>query len=412
MINPLGWFGFGRAKLSGRDDPETKAAYAKMEASHPSVDRVLSLSTAWACIRLLSETAGTLPLPLYRRTGPGKRAPAEDHALYGILHDSPNSWQTAAEYWEGQVANLCGWGNGYSEKKFLGGRIVALEPLRPDTMVRRDPDGSLKYVVNDRGRSEIMPADKVFHLRGFGIGGDKGLSPIRHGWQTFRSALAAENAATQFLEGGLQIAGFAKEGANGKSNAEQRKELMALFAEFMGSPASGKVMPLPSGWDYQALTMDPEDAQLIETRGFNVDQVCRIFRVPPFMVGHTQNSTSWGTGLEQQQIGFLTFAMRPYLVRIEQSIRKQLLLPAERSSFYAEFVIEGLMRADSSGRAALYTSAGQNGWMTRNEMRRRENLPPIEGGDTLTVQSNLVPLDQLGKTPARRVQPAPGDPVD
>lgn len=162
----------------------------------------------------------------------------------------------------------------------------------------------------------------------------------------------------------------------------------------------------------QALTMDPEDAQLIETRGFNVDQVCRIFRVPPFMVGHTQNSTSWGTGLEQQQIGFLTFAMRPYLVRIEQSIRKQLLKPSERSSFYAEFVIEGLMRADSSGRAALYTSAGQNGWMTRNEMRRRENLPPIEGGDTLTVQSNLVPLDQLGKQPARRVQPAPGDPVD
>lgn len=411
MINPLGWLGFGRAKLSGRDDPETKAAYAKMEATHPSVDRVLSLSTAWACIRLLSETAGTLPLPLYRRIGQGKRETADTHALYSILHDSPNSWQTAAEFWEGQVANLCGWGNGFSEKKFVGTRLVALEPLRPDTAVRRDADGALKYVVNDRGKNEVMPADKVLHLRGFGIGGDKGLSPIRHGWMTFRGALAAEDAALQFMEGGLQIAGFAKEGQNGKSTAEQRKELMDLFAEFMGSRASGKVMPLPSGWEYQPLTMDPEDAQLIETRGFGVEQVCRIFRVPPFMVGHTQNSTSWGTGLEQQQIAFLTFAMRPYLVRIEQSIKKQLLLPAERGNFYAEFVIEGLMRADSTGRAALYTSAGQNGWMTRNEMRLRENLPPVDGGDTLTVQSNLVPIDQLGKVPARPVQPAPGEPI-
>ena len=411
-MNPLSWLGFGRAKLSGRDNAETKAAYAQAQAAHPSVDRVLSLSTAWACIRLLSETAGTLPLPLYRRIDQDKREVADDHPLYGILHDSPNSWQTAAEFWEGQVANICGWGNGFSEQKLLGDRLVGLEPLRPDTVVRRDESGALKYVVNDRGKHEVLPANKVLHLRGFGIGGDTGLSPIRHGWQTFRSALAAEDAARQFMEGGLQVAGFAKEGQNAKSTAEQRKELMALFAEFMGSPASGKVMPLPHGWEYQQLTMDPEDAQLIETRGFNVEQVCRIYRVPPFMVGHTQNSTSWGTGLEQQQIGFLTFAMRPYLVRIEQSVKKQLLKPAERQSYYAEFVLEGLLRADSTGRAALYTSAGQNGWMTRNEMRRRENLPPVDGGDALTVQSNLVPLDQLGKTPPRRVQPAPGDPVD
>lgn len=411
MINPLGWLGFGRAKLSGRDDPETKAAYVQMQAAHPSVDRVLSLSTAWACIRLLSETAGTLPLPLYRRTGPGKREVADAHPLYGVLHDSPNSWQTAAEFWEGQVANICGWGNGFSEQKFIGERFVGLEPLRPDTMVRRDQNGALTYAVNDRGKREILPAHKVLHLRGFGMGGDKGLSPIRHGWMTFRGALAAEDAALQFMEGGLQIAGFAKEGPNGKSTKEQRKELMELFAEFMGSRASGKVMPLPSGWEYEQLTMDPEDAQLIETRGFSVEQVCRIFRVPPFMVGHTQNSTSWGTGLEQQQIAFLTFALRPYLVRIEQSIKKQLLRPAERSDFYAEFVIEGLMRADSAGRAALYASGGQNGWMTRNEIRRRENLPPVEGGDTLTVQSNLVPIDMLGKVPARPVQPAPGEPI-
>ncbi|MET3925559.1 phage portal protein [Devosia sp. 2618] len=412
-MNPFGWLaGWGsNPKISGRDSKETQAAYADRAPVRASIDRTLSLSTAWACIRLLSETSGTLPLPLYRKIDQDRREVAGDHALYGLLHDSPNAWQTAAEFWEGQVAQLCGWGNAFSEQKMLGERLVALEPLPPTTTVRRDSNGDLRYSFSDRGRTEMLPASKIFHIRGFGFGGEVGLSPIRYGWQVMRGAIAAEDAAVQFMEGGLQIAGFAKEGATGKSTSDQRKELMELFAEFMGSKAAGKVMPLPKDWDWQQLTMNPEDAQMIETRGFNVEQVCRIYRVPPFMVGHTQNSTSWGSGLESQNIGFLTYALRPYLVRIEQSVKKQLLKPSERGSYYAEFVLEGLLRADSTGRAALYASGGQNGWMTRNEMRRRENLIPVEGGDVLTVQSNLLPLDQLGKTPPRAVQPAPGDPV-
>lgn len=411
-MNPFGWLAgwANNPKLSGRDSKETMAAYAERAPLRASVDRALSLPTAWACIRLLSETTGTLPLPLYRRKGEA-REPATDHALYGLLHDSPNAWQTAAEFWEGQVAHVCGWGNGFSEQKLIGDRLIALEPLPPTTRVTRDGNGYLHYLVSDRGRTEKLPASKVFHIRGFGFGGDVGLSPIRYGWQTLRGSIAAEDAAVQFMEGGLQIAGFAKEGATGKSTPEQRRELMELFAEFMGSKAAGKVMPLPKDWDWQQLTMNPEDAQLIESRGFNVEQVCRIYRVPPFMIGHTSNSTSWGTGLEQQQLGFLTFALRPYLVRIEQAVKKQLLKPAERLGLYAEFILEGLLRADSTGRAALYASGGQNGWMTRNEMRRRENLPPVEGGDVLTVQSNLLPIDQLGKAPPRAVQPAPGEPI-
>lgn len=401
-MNPLGWLWnwAGSPKLSGRDDKETMTAYAQRAQLMPSLDRALSLSTAWSCIRLLSETSGTLPLPLYRKVDQNTRVVADEHPLYGILHDSPNAWQTAAEFWEGQVAQVCGWGNAFSEQKRLGDRLVALEPLPPITGVSRNSNGDLQYRGNDRGNSFTLPAGKVFHIRGFGFGGDVGLSPVSYAWQTLRGAIAAEDAAVQFLEGGLQIAGFAKEGAGGKSSQEQRKELMALFAEFMGSKASGKVMPLPNGWDYQALTMNPEDAQLIEARGFSVEQVCRIYRVPPFMVGHTQNSTSWGSGLEQQNIGFLTYSLRPYLVRIEQAVKKQLLLPAERATHYAEFVLEGLLRADSTGRATLYASGGQNGWMTRNEMRRRENLPPMDGGDVLTVQSNLLPLDQLGSADA------------
>lgn len=403
----MGWA--GNPKLSGRDDKETQVAYANRAPLRPSLDRALSLSAAWACIRLLSETSGTLPLPLYKKVDHDTRVVADAHPLYGLLHDSPNAWQTAAEFWEGQVAQVCGWGNAFSEQKFIGSRLVALEPLPPITRVSRDGNGGLRYGGSDRGKAFSLPADKIFHIRGFGFGGDVGLSPVSHAWQTLRGAIAAEDAAVQFMEGGLQVAGFAKEGPTGKSNAAQRKELMDLFAEFMGSKASGKVMPLPNGWDYQALTMNPEDAQLIEARGFSVEQVCRIYRVPPFMVGHTQNSTSWGSGLEQQNIGFLTYSLRPYLVRIEQAVKKQLLRPEERANHYAEFVLEGLLRADSAGRAALYASGGQNGWMSRNEIRRRENLPPAPGGDVLTVQSNLLPIDQIGaatSAPAEQVRSA------
>ena len=136
---------------------------------------------------------------------------------------------------------------------------------------------------------------------------------------------------------------------------------------------------------------------MLETRAFHVEEICRWFRVPPFMVGHSEKSTSWGTGLEQQMIGFLTFALRPYLTRIEQGIKKSLLSPTERTKYFAEFALEGLMRADSNARAALYSSASQNGWMTRNEIRDLENRPPLSGGDELTVQSNLVPINVLGK---------------
>lgn len=149
---------------------------------------------------MLSETAATLPLQLYRRKGSGQREVAYDHLLYGILHDSPHGWQTAAEFWEGQVAHICGWGNAFAEKKYPGDRLVALEPRRPDTMVTRNSNGDLQYRVNDRGRSELLPASKIFHIRGFGMGGGIGMSPVRYGWATLRSSLAGEDAARQFLD--------------------------------------------------------------------------------------------------------------------------------------------------------------------------------------------------------------------
>lgn len=408
-----GLFGRRSVKLSGRDDAETllSALSAGLSSSGKRVtpDTALQLATAWSCVRLLSETIGTLPLGVFERKGE-ENVPARDHPLYALLHDSPNADQTAAEFWEANVAALCLRGNGFAEKVMTGSRLTSLAPMRPDLVhVFRD-NGRRKYRYNDSKNPRVLDEDQVFHLRGFGVGGDVGLSPISYARQTMGSALAADEAAARLFANGLQQSLFVDSG-QARLTPEQRKDIRELFERFAGSSNAGKAMVLEAGMKPIPFSFNPDDAQLLQSRAFNVEEICRWFRVPPFMVGHTEKSSSWGTGLEQQMIGFLTFSLRPYLTRIEQAVKKQLVAPAERARISIEFNLEGLLRADSAGRAALYSTFAQNGISTRNEIRRRENLPRVEGGDDLTVQSNLLPIDLLGKQPPRAVQPAPGEPV-
>jgi len=396
-----GLFGRRSVKLSGRDDAATMAAALAggVSGSGKSVtpDTAMQLSTAWGCVRLLSETIGTLPMGVFERAG-GDKGPAPDYPLFDLLHDSPNADQTAAEFWEGMVACLCLWGNGYAEKEMMGDRLVSLTPLRPDLMTVRRVNGRRVYRYAAPEGVREMDEDRIFHLRGFGVGGDVGLSPISYARQTMGAAMAADEVAAKVFGSGLQVAGFIDSGQP-KLSPDQRSDIAALFERFMGSSNAGKLMVLEAGMKFLPLGLNPEDAQLLATRAFHVEEICRWFRVPPFMVGHTEKSSSWGTGLEQQMIGFLTFSLRPYLTRIEQAVKKQLIPPAERRRYFAEFNLEGLMRADSQGRAALYNAFAQNGIMDRNEIRAKENLPLRDGAGALTVQSNLVPLDMLGRTP-------------
>jgi HK97 family phage portal protein len=187
----------------------------------------------------------------------------------------------------------------------------------------------------------------------------------------------------------------------------QRKQVQEnIVAPYLGSENAGGVMVLEAGMKFQAVTMTPEDSQFLETRAFHVEELCRWFRVPPFMVGHTEKTTSWGSGLEQQLIGFLTFSLRPYLSRIEQAVSRALIPAPQRQSLKPEFKVEGLLRTDSAARAQFYSVMVTNGIMTRNEVRRLENLPPLDGGDDLTVQSQNVPLSEANKLPAPAKVPA------
>lgn len=362
-----------------------------------NVQTAMQLAAVWACVRLISETIATLPLQVYQRDTKGGRMVARDHWLYTILHDQPNANMTAVEFWEAVAAQLCLWGNAYCLKTYAGAKVISLDPLKPGLMqVKTDLNGDLLYLYTTAKGIATYTEAQIWHIKGFGIDGLIGLSPVSYARNSFGASMSADEASGKVFANGMRSGGALKMAQILKP--EQRKEIRAsMVTELASTSNTGKLMILEGGMEYQPLSMNPDDAQMLETRSFHIEEICRWFRVPPFMVGHSEKSTSWGTGLEQQMIGFLTFALRPYLSRIEQGIKKGLLPPAERTKYFAEFALEGLMRADSAGRAALYASAAQNGWMTRNEIRELENRPPMPGGDELTVQSNLVPISMLGK---------------
>lgn len=382
FLAPIRWMMGWRHEAKLTSVPAGYPTEMQGYGNETSVDGALQVAAVWACIRLISETVATLPLILYRKDARGQRSVASEHPLYELLHDAPNADMTALEFWEGAVTSLCTNGNAYAEKKRIGERLVALEPLRADSMeVFRNERGRRRYRYHDdSGRSRELDEDQVFHIRGFGNGGDVGLSPIAYARYTLFGARAADRTAAQVFATGNRQQGVLTVDAVLKPEQRQqiRDNIIQPFIE-------GKTMVLEGGMRFAPTTLSPEDAQMLESRSFQTEEICRWFRVPPFMIGHTEKSTSWGTGLEQQQIAFLTFALEPYLERIEQAVRRSLIAPSERASLNAEFKVEKLLRADSASRAAYYTAAlgttQAPGWMVKNEVRRLENLEPMEGGD-------------------------------
>lgn len=391
-------FKHGTKGFTPRDGAIWAAYYGATNWTGKSVTAgsALRLSTVWACVRLLAETIATLPIGFFERQADGTRKSASDHGLYRLLHSQPNAEMTAVQFWEVVVASMLLWGNAYVEKIISGRRIVSLEFLLPDRVsVRRLENGERQYRYRDSdGIIRVISEDRMMHIPAFSLDGINGLSPVQFGANVMGAAMATDETSAGMFKNAMKSPGLVTMDTVFKP--DQREEVRKHVKSVSDT---GGYMVLEKGASFQQLNMNPHDAELLASRGFNVEELCRWFRVPPFMVGHSEKSTSWGTGIEQQMIGFLTFSLRPWLTRIEQSVKKNLLTPAEQTKYFAEFALEGLLRADSAARAAFYSSAGQNGWMSRNEIRGLENLPRVDGGDVLTVQSNLVPIDMLGKTP-------------
>lgn len=356
----------------------------------------LQLSVVFACARLIAETIATLPFMVYRRKNGGGREVDVNHPLYELLHDSPNAEHTAVEFWEAVVLQLILRECAYVRKGIdVNGNIFELVPMDPDRMGTPywRANGAKIYPYNHptRGRVEYT-ADEVWQINSFG-----GMSVIQLGARSMGAAANAEHAASKLYGDNMRPTFVAtlKEWLS----PSQRKQAKEAIADSIGGSAEtgGRFRLIEGGVEFKQLSLTPEDAQLLETRVFSVEDLCRWFGVPPAMVQHGTAVSNWGTGREQQNLGFLQYVLRPYLKRLEQGVYKALLKPEERRRITVEFSVEGLLRADSAGRAAYYASMVQNGIYTRNFCRSLENLDPVEGGDDLTVQSNLIPVSLLGQ---------------
>ncbi len=383
----------------GLTDPRL-IAYFGGEPSHSgervTVDTALQLDTVFACIRLVAQTIATLPIMVYERGDEGGQSTvAAEHPLYRVLHDRPNADMTAVEFWTAIIACKLAWGNGYAAiEKRRDGSVISLEPLRTDRVqVDLQRDGSRTYTYTFNGLTTVYQEDDILHLKGFSLDGYTGISAIAAGRHSLGGALGAERVAGTIFKNGMRPSGYFK--IPQFLSKEQRAKAREYVQGFTGAENTGKVPMFEGGWEFMPLTLPPDDAQLLETRSFNIETICRWFGVPPMLVGHTEKTTTWGTGLEQINLGFLTYTLRSHLKEIEQAVGMKCLSAQDQRRYFAEFNVEGLLRADSQGRAEYYRSMVGAGLMTPNEVRRLENLPPLEGGDHLLVQGAMMPLDVL-----------------
>ena len=335
------------------------------------------LSAVCACVSAIAETIASLPLQLYKRTDSDGRDTAKDHPLYRVLHDSPNEIQTALEFREQMTAAMLLRGNAYARIiRGTDGQVRQLFPLAPDRVnVLSLDNGRIGYEITDRaGKVERLVQDDVFHLRHRTDDGVVGVSPITRCKQVLELAIAERDHGVDTFRNGAKLLGVLK--APGRLNKEQRGAIAESWKQYK----AGGTPVLDDGMDYSTVSMTLEDAEWIASRQFSTEEVCRIFRVPPTVAGDLRHG-NYSNSVEMAR-QFVTLTLKRHLVAWEQAISKQLLTEAGRRTYFAEHSVEGLLRGDSTARAAFYESAITNGWMQIDEVRQLENLPRLKNENT------------------------------
>ena len=368
----------------------------------------IQLSTVYACVRVVSETVASLPLGVYEATDDGNLK-AGDHPLYHLLHDEPNAEMTSFVFREVMLAHLLLYGNSYSQIIRSGkNTVVGLYPLLPDHMdVDRDSKGNLTYTyTTSDGKTVVIKPQDILHIPGLGFDGIIGYSPIALEKNAIGLGIASEEYGSKFFSNGARPSGILTHPNTVKNPKAVRESWNSAYG---GSSNSNRVAILEEGMTFTPLSIPNNEAQFLETRKFQVDEICRIFRVPPHLVGNLEHATF--SNIEHQSIDFAVHTIRPWLVRIEQSMNRALFTDQEKGRFYVQFNIDGLMRGDYKSRMEGYAIARQNGWMSANDIRALENQNPIqkeEGGDAYLVNGNMIPITTAMKaqTPAEPTQTA------
>lgn len=363
-----------------------------------TVPSALQLSTVWSIVNLLAGTMSTLPIFLNRTLPDGSKVPARDHSLFDILKYRPNADMTAVIFWQIYWLSMLLWGAAYVEiKRGTGGKITSLDFLYPEAVTwRRLNNGSIEwsYVDPVARATRTLSASQMWFTPAYTLDGINPLSPIRMGANVIGGGIAADRAAADTFTRGMKVAGMVTTTSILKPG--QRDDVRNHVATVN---AEGGVMVMESGSNFHALQMNPQDAQLLETRQFSVGQICSWWGVNPTMIGQgSDKNSNWGTGLTQQKQGFVDFCLRQWAVKVEASIREGLLTPVERLTLSAEWVFEGLLRGNPKERAEFYQIMERNGNLTSDEVRALENWPKMGGNAAvLRVEGNMMPLDKLGE---------------
>ena len=363
----------------------------------------MQMTAVYACVRILSESIAGLPLHMYRYEDDGSKTKAVEHPLYHLLHDEPNPEMTSFIFRETLMSHLLLWGNAYAQIIRNGkGDIIALYPLMPNRMkVERDAKGQLYYEYQTmkedaptmKGAVYQLYPNEVLHVPGLGFDGLVGYSPIAMAKNAIGLAIAAEEYGSKFYANGAAPSGVLEHPNVLKDPAKVRDSWNAAFG---GSSNAHRVAVLEEGMKYTPISISPNEAQFLETRKFQINEIARIFRVPPHMVGDLEKSSF--SNIEQQSLEFVKYTLNPWVCRWEQALQRALLDDDEKGKYFFRFNVEGLLRGDYQSRMNGYAIARQNGWMSANDIRELENLDRIPaelGGDLYLVNGNMLPLSQV-----------------
>lgn len=404
----------GRFKglFHSRDEPGNRTAgssysffFGGTTSGKPVTEHTaMQMTAVYSCVRILSEAVAGLPIHLYKYTDSGGKEKALDHPLYFLLHDEPNPEMTSFVFRETLMTHLLLWGNAYGQIiRNARGEVIALYPLMPNRMsVDRSETGGLYYTYsrapedspNISSTQVRLKATDVLHIPGLGFDGLIGYSPIAMAKNAIGMAIACEEYGAKFFANGAAPGGVLEHPGTIK---DPQKVKESWNAAYQGSANSNRVAVLEEGMKYQAIGVSPEQAQFLETRKFQINEIARIFRIPPHMVGDLEKSSF--SNIEQQSLEFVKYTLDPWVIRWEQSIIRSLLSYEEKKKYFVKFNVDGLLRGDYQSRMNGYSTGRQNGWMSANDIRQLENLdkiPPELGGDLYLINGNMTKLEDAG----------------
>ena len=402
-------FGFGQA----RDKPVDKAAdagysflFGRTTSGKPVNERTAMQTTAvYACVRILAEAVASLPLHVYEYQDDGGKKLVYDHPLYYLLHDEPNPEMTSFVFRETLMSHLLIWGNAYAQIIRDGaGRVLGLYPLLPDKMeVQRDDKGNIYYVYSRNSDENPMfkeygniklKAEDVLHIPGLGFDGLIGYSPIAMAKNAVGMTLACEEYGASFFANGANPGGVLEHPGVLKDPSKVRESWNSVYR---GVSNAHKIAVLEEGMKYQQIGIPPEEAQFLETRKFQINEIARLYRIPPHMVGDLDKSSF--SNIEQQSLEFVKYTLDPWVIRWEQSLQRSLLLPGEKGKYFIKLNVDGLLRGDYQSRMNGYAVGRQNGWFSANDIREMENMNPIpneEGGNLYLINGAMTKLADAG----------------